>query len=492
MAEIVFVSSGIGGGKSLYATRQICLELERSERMIVTNVPIFLEDAPDGYMTIQEWCHKYVDRAIDVKSRVRKLTEEEVFEFWRYLPGKEVMPNVQRQTPSGPIVVPELQSRQGDGGCFYVLDEVHLAFASRDWSKIGNKVEHYMSQLRKMNDDLWLISQHPEKVDKNFRRNATEWLYLQNMAKKRLFGGVSLKGRFRFFIYSQMPTRTDKPDASGWFQLMDKEYQKCYSTMAGSGLQGKLAPEQSRHKGKGPWVWAVIILLCIGLAFLIPKALAYATGRMVGFAVKGVSHGVEKSLTGNLMPQTVTNVSSARPLSRRVDRPDVQEDLSESADLGVRMGGFAHLPSGVLVFLTDGSTYTLGDGHCLYVSPEYCVVDGKKYLRYTGGGLGPGRGLSPVLGSELRRSIGNGIESARQLQANRGYFSTSQPVDLSSRERLRIHFQDGQVVEKEVPRRAVVSAEGDQDVAGALNDLPASGNASAPAIGERVSGSLGR
>src|SRR5579859_2884107 len=187
MADITILTAHIGGGKSLYATRQICEELRRSERMIVTNVPIFLEDAPEGYITLGEWCHKYVERPVDLKKRFRLLTDEEVWEFWRYLPGRK-LDEVERSMPKGEVEkVPDLASRQGDGGCLYAIDEAHLRFGARDWQRTGTAIQFYMSQLRKLNDDIYLISQNPGKLDKNFRRDATEWIVMQNMAKKSLF-----------------------------------------------------------------------------------------------------------------------------------------------------------------------------------------------------------------------------------------------------------------------------------------------------------------
>ena len=319
MADITFIIAPIGGGKSLYSTRAICLELQRTDRMIVTNVPIFTGEAREGMMTIEEWAHEYVDRPVDLRKRFRLLNREEVFEFWRHLPGR-TLENVTRARPEAePETVPDLDSRQGDGGCLFVIDEVHLYFAARDWTRIGNKVEAYMSQLRKLNDDLFLVSQHPEKVDKNFRRNATEWIYLENMGKKRLFAGVTLPRRFRFHIYSQMPLRNDKPSQSGWLQLEDKEFHRVYDTMAGVGLSGKLNPESQRNKGRHWIIWVVLLLVLGGVGYSIPHFLSFFAGKgvaaMIGQFQKGVAN-LDKRLpssSGNPSPVAPPSVAPPPP-----------------------------------------------------------------------------------------------------------------------------------------------------------------------------------
>ncbi|HEX3799686.1 MAG TPA: zonular occludens toxin domain-containing protein [Verrucomicrobiae bacterium] len=325
MADITFISASIGGGKSLFATRAACEEMARSNRFVVTNLPIYTE-AAEGILTFQEWCQKYVEKPVDTLKRFRLLTREEVFEFWRYLPGGVKLPEMQRSRPDGSTeTVTNLDIRNAESGqwysgigCFYIIDEVHLFFSARDWTKIGNRVEFYMSQLRKLNDDLFLISQHPEKVDKNFRRNATEWIYLQNMGKARLWLGVSLPRRFRFHTYFQMPVRNDKPVNSGWMKLEDREYHKVYNTMSGVGLSGKLLPEDSRKKGRH---WSVYVLALVGvglLAWYFPRLFTEFTGKAIGGAVRSFSGGISKGM--GLAPTNAVHPIAQLPVNVPTER----------------------------------------------------------------------------------------------------------------------------------------------------------------------------
>ena len=430
MADITFIIAPIGGGKSLYSTRAICLELQRTDRMIVTNVPIFTGEARDGMMTIEEWAHEYVDRPIDIRKRFRLLEREEVFEFWRHLPGRS-LENVTRARPGNEAeTVPDLDSRQGDGGCLFVIDEVHLYFAARDWTKIGNKVEAYMSQLRKLNDDLFLVTQHPEKVDKNFRRNATEWIYLENMGKKRLFAGVTLPRRFRFHVYSQMPLRNDKPSQSGWLQLEDKEFHKVYDTMAGVGLSGKLNPEGQRTKGRHWAVWAILLVALAVVGYSIPHLLSFFAGKgvasIVGQFQKGVGN-LDKRLptsigsTNPVPPPSVSPAPAKSALTNRVDDPDE-----------VFMTGYVHFGEHWMATLSDGRILESTDIRFERLTPEGVKYDGKYFRKVLFGRSVWGKGKEvtehsdPVQSNAPAPSVFHGAEvparaGGPEILSNRRY-----------------------------------------------------------------------
>jgi hypothetical protein len=405
MADIVFVVAPIGGGKSLYACRAICEELGRTDRDIVTNLPLFIESSDQEHMTLGEWCHEYIEREVDVKRRVRKLTDVEMWDFYKHYVGWD-MPDglVEVPGPKGKGVTteegPDLQSRMNriragemSMGTLFVLDEVHNFFSARGWQKVSRGVELYMSQLRKFNDDLLLITQHPEKVDKNFRRNATEWIYLKNLGRTRLWAGVSLKGRFRFETYPEQPRFGDKPSTSGFMQLQDKDYHKVYDTMAGVGLTGKLAPEKSRWEGRGWWLWVVIGFVGLLACWFLPRWGLAASGKIVSHSLGGFREGAtasvskaQQSFVPSMVPiapapvapvvveKSVSDSSSAlrgRGKSLQGSSPLWQSD--------VIVLGYAVVSGQVDVYLSDGSRYFVGDGHCKSFDGEVAEVDGVMY-----------------------------------------------------------------------------------------------------------------
>jgi hypothetical protein len=327
VSDIRIVTAPIGGGKSRFAASEICKVLATSERLIVTNVPIILQDAPEGYLTIQEWCDKYVKEPLRTRRRIIVLTAEQTSEFWRYLPRfdglrkiTDDIPGVEFFANTGTtyhdcmgLVLPQkphpqdhekgvfvtdfdrLKAHPRFPGIDYYIDEVHVNFSSRSFYQSQGKAqqaEYFMSQVRKLNGNIDLISQHPEKMDKNFRRNVTEWLTVKNMARTPLFMGAGFKGGFRYsrWIQSEQPDKNDPPNESGFFRLDAKEYQKVYFTMAGTGMRGSInaTSETNRYKLKSPWIWAIPIVLALLLAFFGPKYIE----EFVHAATTGISRGV--------------------------------------------------------------------------------------------------------------------------------------------------------------------------------------------------------
>jgi hypothetical protein len=409
MADIVFVVAPIGGGKSLYGCRAICEELGRTDRDIVTNLPVFIQETPDeSHMTLGEWCHEYIEREIDIKRRVRKLTDGEMWEFYRHYVGWDMPDGLVEvpakggkgvETEEGPDLqmrMDRIRSGEMSMGTLFVLDEVHNFFSARSWQKVSRGVELYMSQLRKFNDDLLLITQHPEKVDKNFRRNATEWIYLKNLGRTRLWAGVSLKGRFRFETYSEQPRFGDKPSTAGFMQLQDKDYHKVYDTMAGVGLTGKLAPEKSRWEGRGWWLWVVIGVVGLLGCWFLPRWGLAASGKIVSHSLGGFREGATASVTKAQQSFVPSVVPMAPPAAVSVAAERSAADLGAGRGRGISqlsrlqgsspvwqsdviVSGYAVVSGQVDVYLSDGSRYFVGDGHCKSFDGEVAEVDGVMY-----------------------------------------------------------------------------------------------------------------
>lgn len=343
MADIRFIYAPIGGGKTLFSVMEICRELDRTERFIVTNIPLCLANAPEGYMTLQEWCHKWITRPVDISARLAVLTKEQSLEHWRYLPAAGLTPEqiethgleiITNNTEQGISRVAKLPLRDDpvygrltdfgprhrktgcfNVGCHYFVDEVHGLYSSRNYQKISPDAENYQSQLRKLDDDQTLISQHPEKVDKNFRRNATEWMQVQNMARSVLFMGVTIGGnRFRYHYYNQasMPDKNDRATTSGWYSFDKKKaFHQLYYTMDGVGVSGGLVKESSRVRGRSPLIWVFFLVGIIVFAYAFPRIVQKTVQAAVSGTVGGFTTGVQKGLgVGDVQPATVAGVAA--------------------------------------------------------------------------------------------------------------------------------------------------------------------------------------
>jgi len=262
-------------------------------------------------------------------------------------------------------------------GCLYLIDEVHLIYSAREWQTAGQEVEKYMSQLRKVNDDLKLITQHPGKVDKNFRRNATEWLYVRSMARARLLLGVSIPGKFRWTVYSQEPMRNDKPEGAGWFTVKNRGYGKLYNTMSGVGFIGKAQAPELQRKGRPMWVWFVALALIATVAYFLPGVLGRGVGWAAGVAGKSADRGIRQAvgLSSNVVP---AGAASTQPVPDsgpgvRVVRAIRETETGTADTSAARMTGYSLINKRLLVFLDDGSTVVASA-----VDERYgALVDGK-------------------------------------------------------------------------------------------------------------------
>jgi len=104
MADIRFVFNTIGSGKSYFGTTEICKELRKTERYIVTSIPVNLvvpakirgvDLEVETWKDIQKleqipfqlWAHYRVKTPVNIPARLVFLTKEQALEHWRYLPG---------------------------------------------------------------------------------------------------------------------------------------------------------------------------------------------------------------------------------------------------------------------------------------------------------------------------------------------------------------------------------------------------------------------
>ena len=404
MAEINFITAPIGGGKSRFGAQLVCDELERGQRMVVTNLAMWAwEPGDDKHLSVADWCHRHVEGSVDLHRRLRLLGgHEEVMQFYLHYPGFDLgtIVDAGSRGENGavwkPRVLPDLATRQRmqvsrecPEGCLFVLDEVHLHFGAREWAQAGPGVEHYMSQLRKLNDDIYLVTQHVDKVDKNFRRNATKVFYVKNMNRTKLFGGVSFKDQFRVSEFAGMPEKGDKPIGTKVFKLADRDYHRVYDTMGGVGLPGAgMAPEKKVVRG-GHWSrWVAIGCAILLVAYWAPKLTMRAIGAGVGGMLHATVKGVQNSM-GTVNPAFVRTNAVARVLgpdvrvvvpvvSALVEKKEVVEDVvpvsSDTWWIGKAVAG-----GKISVWLSNGEAFKQDDGSLTWVSRDYVIVEGVRY-----------------------------------------------------------------------------------------------------------------
>lgn len=371
-----------GSGKSRYVTGKVIQELREGKRNIVTNLPLNLG-------RLNEYLQEtYPKEDIRVLQRVRIMTDDEMRRFWTIRGQKDAPTNYPEDLPpflewykgfpfeEGQQITQDLLERvaahkesarqqydtairdlqrkrtewisnfgtiEGTEGVVYFLDEAHIAFNARDWATFGREALHYLSQHRKLGDDVWPITQAPGNLDKQFRSVAQDFTVLKNDYKARysIFKG---RGRFVWKSYNQEPSGNMEPFMRGTFELDPTGIASCYDTARGIGVHGSKADIGVKAGGISIWWAAVGVLVLVSSILWVPKLLSGVV------ASKMDKSGKRVEAKGNMekphqQAKVNTVVSQPQPA---IQKPQVPE---------VTVIAYAFDGRGPIVWLSDGTIH---------------------------------------------------------------------------------------------------------------------------------------
>lgn len=379
--SIMFVQALPGGGKSYYAMRQLCEELRVGNRHIVTNLPYKEPELID-------WCHKNCDEGGDAIKRIHRLEPHQVLNFWLWYGKDHKIQNrhALKGEDGGNVEQPCFTERyawdQNHPGVLYIIDEVHIYFGARAWQKTGTDCTSYLSLHRKLGDDVILISQHKDQVDKALRRLTQEWVKLVNLHKTK-FMGFTIPKTVRRTLYAD-ETMQNQIEA-GFFRFDFAQYGVLYDTNAGVGISGRLETKEKTGGGRHPAWGIVYAVLFILAAFVIPKMALAGLGKWSKSIVGGYTTAVTNS-TGGLVSGSVTN-SSPPAAAATNSVPTIYVAKTNYAP--VPYLEFAKTNTVTIVrrdivgpyrkyWLSDGRILRQGDPDTLYAGDDYVIVRGGK------------------------------------------------------------------------------------------------------------------
>jgi hypothetical protein len=474
MAENTLEWGQVGAGKTLDGVIQMMDTLEKTERLIVTSCPLIFSlsrspedtmilakalliqaerkkdkmwrDQCDIYWTVQEYCHQWIKKAVNVRHRTMWINFDQARRFFLYVPtgGRILTPEQMLQSGITMIRNDEDPEREcygyklpekehplfgwvadfrarGDvdekdpvcgllrGGVDYWIDEAHKLFPARQWQKKlsnSDQLEDYMSEVRKCDDNLFLLSQNPEKIDRNARRNMTQWVQVQNMQKTRLLLGVSFNKRFRRMVYCQpeMPNRLDKPTTTTWYHIDGRRrYEYLYRTLHGSSMRGGGVSETKSYKGNHWSVWVVaacvLFYMCLHAPAFVQGIVQHGLGATVGGFGKGVQNAFgygdklgakpagatpqASPLTGpvgpfNAPPSPPQFVPSVGPFAQAAPQ---QVRFGTAPTLpsrgGIHVTGVANIGTNMMVYLSDGRVADGANGEIQGVGKRFVRVFGE-------------------------------------------------------------------------------------------------------------------
>lgn len=153
-------SGGKGSGKSYNAVVDMINALDEGRR-VVTNVAIYPKRI--AYYIANMWHHKIRYRSWDsihrfarkIYNNIYLLKEDEIQKFYLY----------------GSV------NNDYIGNRLFVLDELHLYFNARNTMKVSELLCDYLSQSRKLNDNILILTQNINNLDIQFRRQCRHYYH---------------------------------------------------------------------------------------------------------------------------------------------------------------------------------------------------------------------------------------------------------------------------------------------------------------------------
>jgi hypothetical protein len=301
--SIFYITGKPRGGKTYLAVEAIYKELcdPNSKRFIVTNIVLNLSK-------IAEWLVKDgIKHEVNLKRRVRVLTDQETGEFWCFEPGWEFKnrKKIKVNRRGTEIEVPDFTyadgSARGDTskdnpGTLYVVDEVHIFFPSRAWQRTGEDCTYFLSQHGKMKCDVCMVTQHVDQCDKALRRLAQEYMTVRNLSREPVMG-FRLGSLFRFNRMLNSPTSANPYVFDSGFKSMDfVKFGSMYDTSAGVGITGSMVPNVEK-RGRSLW-WLVIPAVAFVMFWLNFMKIAHGFQHMVSGSLNHMIPGMQMKMAG--------------------------------------------------------------------------------------------------------------------------------------------------------------------------------------------------
>jgi hypothetical protein len=262
-----------------------------------------------------------------------------------------------------------------DSGVYFCLDEVHIAFNARAWADTGAEVLYYLSQHRKLGDDVICITQSVANVDKQFRSVAQDFTYVRNLGKEKL-GMFRLPLRFVRKTYSQPPVGDlSKPMEMGIYSLDAAGLASCYDTAKGVGIHGRAGADMKERKKGIHWAWVAVgvPLVCILLCRYLPGFLAHRLAPGI-VSKQEVKTNTVLNIPGQVVPVLPSATSSAVVASNPV--PVTMPALMTNEVFCV---GWCKANDNYTVFMSDGEQYNSSDHEIDWIKHRQVSVLGTVY-----------------------------------------------------------------------------------------------------------------
>jgi len=252
------VSGKPGGGKSLYGMKLLIEELVYGTRVVVTNLAVELGQ-------LNEYLQReFPNKSINLFERLRVLDDDQVAAFWTFRAVGFGVPTQLNKGQWESGLRPDY-SQVSDGGVLYIIDEVHNYFNARYCMLVCRDVLFYLSQHRKMGDDVVLISQPTKIAEAAFMRMCETFYHCRNLSKWKLpiaFG--IFRSPALLLVNEYKEASASKPAVSTRTYPIDRKgIGSIYKTAAGVGFVGGEADTQAKPRGLPSWLFVLSVVVII-------------------------------------------------------------------------------------------------------------------------------------------------------------------------------------------------------------------------------------
>lgn len=368
------ISGKPGGGKTLYSIRLIVNELVYGTRPVITNVALKLDEL-NAYLQ-----REYPKKSVDLFSRVILIDEDRMARFFTIRPVGSQGPTLLTKEEWAAGKIPDY-SGVTDSGVLYVLDEVHIKFNARAWMLTGQDVLYYLSQHRKLGDDVVWITQAVGNVDKQFRSVTQDYTFIRNLGKERM-SHFHLPSLFVRQTYNEPPSGNATPMETGSFRMDVSGLASLYDTAAGVGIHGTTGADTGEKKKGVPWwVGLAICLLIIVIGFAtVPKLIASVFRR---------PYAAAKQTIHSPMPAAVVR-GSVDPGQQSTTKTNEIVVQAQSSTNEVRVCGYHHLTGKWVIMLSDGNELREGDEDLKEINRTKGVLYRGKWIPFARPAVGVG------------------------------------------------------------------------------------------------------
>lgn len=144
--------------------------------------------------------------------------------------------------------------------CSFKIDEAGDYLAKMSARHLGCCYPYYQRMKRKIGvigDDTTMACQYATQIDLELREQANDWMFLVNWAARRK-GIFYLPSKATWAKFPKLPQKGDSPMLTGFFSIDGKSWGRTYDTSAGVGLEGGFQADKGQKVGGISWMWVPV------------------------------------------------------------------------------------------------------------------------------------------------------------------------------------------------------------------------------------------